>query len=132
MTTGLQQASVPSSLHCDHLVVAKDGTVIRMLLCWPRSCTAPQCLCSPLSPDTGAQCVAPGADSDVRAAKEDNREIFEFLESASAQFGIAFWGPGSGIIHQVVLENVRPVDSMVAAAGAACPPLSDAEIAGRC
>jgi aconitate hydratase len=46
-----------------------------------------------------------GAESDMRAAKETNREVYEFLSSASARYGIGFWGPGAGIIHQVVLEN---------------------------
>src|SRR5881296_188456 len=46
-----------------------------------------------------------GASSDLPAALQENREVFEFLRSASAKFGIGFWQPGAGIIHQVVLEN---------------------------
>jgi aconitate hydratase len=46
-----------------------------------------------------------GADSDLRLAGETNREVYEFLRSASARYGIGFWGPGAGIIHQVVLEK---------------------------
>src|SRR5256712_4254736 len=46
-----------------------------------------------------------GASSDMQAALQENREVFEFLRSASAKFGIGFWQPGAGIIHQVVLEN---------------------------
>src|SRR6266581_4552295 len=46
-----------------------------------------------------------GASSDLTAALQENREVFEFLRSASAKFGIGFWQPGAGIIHQVVLEN---------------------------
>src|SRR6266446_5485289 len=46
-----------------------------------------------------------GASSDLSAALQENREVFEFLRSASAKFGIGFWQPGAGIIHQVVLEN---------------------------
>ena len=46
-----------------------------------------------------------GAAEDVARAIEENREVYEFLESVSARFGIGFWKPGSGIIHQVVLEN---------------------------
>src|SRR3989454_1085472 len=46
-----------------------------------------------------------GASSDLSAAMQENREVFEFLRSASAKFGIGFWQPGAGIIHQVVLEN---------------------------
>lgn len=46
-----------------------------------------------------------GAAEDVARAIEENREVYEFLESVSAKYGIGFWKPGSGIIHQVVLEN---------------------------
>src|SRR5438552_3101834 len=46
-----------------------------------------------------------GATPDMQAALQENREVFEFLRSASAKFGIGFWQPGAGIIHQVVLEN---------------------------
>lgn len=35
-----------------------------------------------------------------------NKEVFDFLESAARKYGIEFWGPGSGIIHQIVLESV--------------------------
>ncbi len=43
--------------------------------------------------------------SDLRDALSENREVYDFLRSAAAKFGIGFWQPGSGIIHQVVLEN---------------------------
>ncbi|KAI8613941.1 putative aconitate hydratase [Chytriomyces sp. MP71] len=46
-----------------------------------------------------------GAESDLDASKIKEQEIFSFLESAAKKYGIAFWGPGSGIIHQIVLEN---------------------------
>lgn len=46
-----------------------------------------------------------GADKDMDAAKELNKEVYAFLASAAAKFGIGFWRPGSGIIHQIVLEN---------------------------
>ncbi|KAJ1918366.1 Aconitate hydratase mitochondrial [Mycoemilia scoparia] len=46
-----------------------------------------------------------GADSDVKASWETSRETYEFLRAAAAKYGIAFWKPGSGIIHQIVLEN---------------------------
>ena len=45
------------------------------------------------------------ASSDLRASLDENREIYAFLRSAAAKFGAGFWGPGAGIIHQVVLEN---------------------------
>jgi aconitate hydratase len=46
-----------------------------------------------------------GASDDMRRAVTENNEVYEFLHSASRKYGIGFWKPGSGIIHQVVLEN---------------------------
>jgi aconitate hydratase len=46
-----------------------------------------------------------GADSDLKNALDVNSEVYEFLRSVSAKYGIGFWKPGSGIIHQVVLEQ---------------------------
>jgi aconitate hydratase len=70
MTAGLPQVAVPSTVHCDHLIQARqDGKV------------------------------------DLLAALENNEEVYDFLESVSAKYGIGFWKPGSGIIHQVVLEQ---------------------------
>ena len=46
-----------------------------------------------------------GAAPDLAQAAQDNREVYDFLASASRKYGIGFWKPGSGIIHQVVLEN---------------------------
>ncbi len=46
-----------------------------------------------------------GAKIDMGVAIDDNREVYDFLRSVSAKYGIGFWGPGSGIIHQVVLEH---------------------------
>ena len=70
MTAGLPQVAVPSTVHCDHLIQAReDGKV------------------------------------DLLAALETNSEVYDFLESVSAKYGIGFWKPGSGIIHQVVLEQ---------------------------
>ena len=70
MTAGLDQAAVPSTVHCDHLIQAKVG-----------------------------------AKTDLLAAEQGNQEVYDFLASVSARYGIGFWGPGSGIIHQVVLEQ---------------------------
>ncbi|RUP42702.1 aconitase family-domain-containing protein [Jimgerdemannia flammicorona] len=70
MLSGMTTTAVPSSIHCDHLIVAHEG-----------------------------------ADADVRTSLSTNSEIFDFLESAAKKYGIAFWRPGSGIIHQIVLEN---------------------------
>jgi aconitate hydratase len=70
MTAGLPQVAVPATVHCDHLIQAReDGKV------------------------------------DLLAALETNNEVYDFLESVSAKYGIGFWKPGSGIIHQVVLEQ---------------------------
>ncbi|MDA0986634.1 MAG: aconitate hydratase [Bacteroidetes bacterium] len=46
-----------------------------------------------------------GSKEDLLRANEDNKEVFNFLESVSKKYGIGFWKPGAGIIHQVVLEN---------------------------
>ena len=70
MTAGLATTAVPSTVHCDHLIMAKIGARI-----------------------------------DLGVAVDTNKEVYDFLRSVSAKYGIGFWGPGSGIIHQVVLEN---------------------------
>ncbi len=46
-----------------------------------------------------------GANADLRVALDENDQVYEFLRTASARYGIGFWKPGAGIIHQVVLEN---------------------------
>ena len=46
-----------------------------------------------------------GASIDLGVAIDTNAEVYDFLRTVSARYGIGFWGPGSGIIHQVVLEN---------------------------
>ena len=46
-----------------------------------------------------------GAKDDLLRATEENKEVYDFLESISRKYGIGFWKPGAGIIHQVVLEN---------------------------
>jgi aconitate hydratase len=46
-----------------------------------------------------------GAKKDLQLALETNREVYDFLASISNKYGIGFWKPGAGIIHQVVLEN---------------------------
>ncbi|ODQ80385.1 hypothetical protein BABINDRAFT_171301 [Babjeviella inositovora NRRL Y-12698] len=70
MTCGMPLTVVPASIHCDHLIVGKEG-----------------------------------AETDLAASISTNKEVFDFLESCGAKYGIQFWGPGSGIIHQIVLEN---------------------------
>ena len=46
-----------------------------------------------------------GASSDLKSANSTSAEVFDFLESVSNKYGLGFWKPGAGIIHQVVLEN---------------------------
>ena len=46
-----------------------------------------------------------GAEADLKRAKSQSNEVFDFLSSVSNKYGIGFWKPGAGIIHQVVLEN---------------------------
>lgn len=70
MTAGLDQAAVPTTVHCDHLVQARAG-----------------------------------AAADLAAATDANAEVYDFLRTVAARYGIGFWRPGSGIIHQVVLEQ---------------------------
>ncbi|MFZ4263714.1 aconitate hydratase [Sphingobacterium sp. HJSM2_6] len=70
MQAGRAQAAVPSTVHCDHLIQARDG-----------------------------------AAEDLTRAKQESSEVFNFLSSVSNKYGIGFWKPGAGIIHQVVLEN---------------------------
>ncbi len=70
MQAGKDKVAVPTTVHCDHLIQAKDG-----------------------------------AEKDLKHANDVSKEVFEFLESVSNKYGIGFWKPGAGIIHQVVLEN---------------------------
>ena len=46
-----------------------------------------------------------GGVKDLSRAKTENKEVYDFLETATAKYGMGFWKPGSGIIHQIVLEN---------------------------
>ena len=70
MSTGREAVSVPTTVHCDHLICAKKG-----------------------------------AETDLADALKTNAEVYDFLSSAAARYGIGFWKPGAGIIHQIVLEN---------------------------
>lgn len=54
-----------------------------------------------------------GADTDLEQAKQTNKEVYDFLRSAAMKYGMGFWGPGSGIIHQVVLENYAVPGTMM-------------------
>ncbi|MEO5905455.1 MAG: aconitase family protein, partial [Saprospiraceae bacterium] len=70
MMCGMDKTAVPSTVHCDHLILAQTG-----------------------------------ADSDLKTALDVNSEVYSFLSEVSTKYGIGFWKPGAGIIHQTVLEN---------------------------
>jgi len=70
MMAGKNRVSVPSTVHCDHLIQAKTD-----------------------------------ARRDLAQALDINGEVYDFLKSVSNKYGIGFWKPGAGIIHQVILEN---------------------------
>ena len=70
MQAGRKTVAVPSTVHCDHLIVAQEG-----------------------------------ATQDLNTANVTNKEVYDFLASVSNKYGIGFWKPGAGIIHQVILEN---------------------------
>ena len=70
MVAGLSEVAVPTTVHCDHLISARED-----------------------------------GRRDLQTALENHEEVYDFLASASARYGAGFWKPGSGIIHQVVLEN---------------------------
>ncbi len=70
MLAGKDEAAVPVTVHCDHLIRAERG-----------------------------------AEADLQSARMENREVYDFLASASQRYGFGCWLPGAGIIHQVVLEQ---------------------------
>ena len=70
MLAAREEAAVPTTVHCDHLIRAHNGSA-----------------------------------SDLHVARTENAEVFQFLASVSRKYGLGFWRPGAGIIHQVVLEN---------------------------
>jgi aconitate hydratase len=70
MQAGRDEAAVPTTVHCDHLLLARKGV-----------------------------------DFDKAHALDVNKEVYDFLSSSSARYNMGFWKPGSGIIHQIVLEN---------------------------
>jgi len=67
---GKDEAAVPSTVHCDHLIQAYQGK-----------------------------------EKDMAASNTTNKEVFDFLATATSRYNIGFWKPGAGIIHQVILEN---------------------------
>src|SRR6478609_4238999 len=70
MQAGRTKVAVPSTVHCDHLIVAKENSAV-----------------------------------DLKRAVQESSEVYDFLASVSNKYGIGFWKPGAGIIHQVILEN---------------------------
>ena len=70
MQSGLNEVSIPTTVHCDHLIQARTS-----------------------------------ASEDTKISIYENNEIYKFLESSCRKYGIGFWKPGAGIIHQVLLEN---------------------------
>ncbi|NJB85994.1 aconitate hydratase [Lewinella marina] len=70
MMAGRDKVAVPSTVHCDHLILAETG-----------------------------------AEEDLARANDQNKEVYDFLSTVSDKYGIGFWKPGAGIIHQIVLEN---------------------------
>jgi aconitate hydratase len=70
MQAGRPTVAVPSTVHCDHLIMAKNN-----------------------------------AKADLEFANTESKEVFDFLSSVSNKYGLGFWKPGAGIIHQIVLEN---------------------------
>ena len=70
ISSGKKRVAVPTTVHCDHLIIGRTG-----------------------------------AEADMQVAMRDNKEVFDFLATSSQKYGMGFWKPGSGIIHQVVLEN---------------------------
>ncbi|MEK7356859.1 MAG: aconitate hydratase, partial [Bdellovibrionota bacterium] len=70
MLAGRDEAAVPSTVHCDHLIRAHVD-----------------------------------AATDNKTASAENKEVYDFLATASSRYNIGFWKPGAGIIHQVILEN---------------------------
>ena len=70
MTCGRNRTAVPSTVHCDHLILAENG-----------------------------------AANDLERSRDENSEVYDFLKTISNKYGIGFWKPGAGIIHQIVLEN---------------------------
>jgi aconitate hydratase len=70
MMAGKDKSSVPATVHCDHLIMAKAGAL-----------------------------------EDMKSASVTNKEVYDFLSSVCNKYGIEFWKPGAGIIHQIILEN---------------------------
>ena len=73
MASGLDRTAVPTSIHCDHLIVGNKGA----------------------KEDLKVYIISQIIKINSQASIDQNREIFEFLGSAAQKYGIQFWGPGS-------------------------------------
>jgi aconitase A len=93
-TCGRESTAVPVSIHCDHLISAFEGAEADLKVRLFFFCIL---LCPP---STAADPL-----SRLQRSMISEKEVFDFLQSASRKYGIEFWGPGSGIIHQIVLES---------------------------
>ena len=76
----------------------------------PCNITASQSLITQVAVPTTIHCdhlieAQIGGEQDLKRAKDINEEVYNFLATASSKYGVGFWKPGSGIIHQIVLEN---------------------------
>ena len=94
-----------SNIFCNPDRVAMQDATAQMAILQFMSAQMPQ-----VAAPTTVHCdhliqAATGADADLQAAEETNKEVYDFLRSASMKYGMGFWKPGSGIIHQVVYEN---------------------------
>ncbi|MBK8806408.1 MAG: aconitate hydratase [Bacteroidales bacterium] len=78
INTKKSKTAVPSSVHCDHLIIAESGVAF-----------------------------------DLSKANQTNKEVYDFLSSVSQKYGIGFWKPGAGIIHQIILENYAYPGGMI-------------------
>ena len=70
ISSGKKRVAVPTTVHCDHLIIGRAG-----------------------------------AEVDMQSALKENKEVYDFLATSAKKYGMGFWKPGAGIIHQVVLEN---------------------------
>lgn len=102
-TAGVVRGSTNLRLKPDR--VAMQDASAQMALLQFMSCGLPQ-TAVPASIHCDHMIVGDrGADVDVPASIQGNKEVYDFLESAAKKYGIEFWPPGAGIIHQAVLEN---------------------------
>lgn len=85
-------------------VCMQDATAQMVLLQFMQSGRKKTAVKSTIHCDHLIQAVV-GAQKDLQVSIEANKEVFDFLKSSSAKYGVGFWGPGSGIIHQVFLEQ---------------------------